>query len=174
VDFDVCRIDLLDGIHLEVKPTVVPERVGVAPTLAVAAAPPGTMPHVEWLVIVVVQASLPAIRVGTLGARPTVRPGRFGVADRQVWTGGEAIASGTDAVYGCCMSSTRTQVYLTEEQRRKIDQLADAEGVTMAVIIRRALDDYLTDDADASTALSATFGAAPDADAPSRDEWQRG
>ncbi|MFN6122592.1 MAG: CopG family transcriptional regulator [Actinomycetes bacterium] len=72
------------------------------------------------------------------------------------------------------MSSTRTQVYLTEEQRRKVDQLADAEGVTMAVIIRRALDEYLTDDADVNTALAATFGAAPDADAPSRDEWQRG
>ena len=65
-------------------------------------------------------------------------------------------------------------MYLTEDQRRKIDQLADAEGVTMAVIIRRALDDYLTDDADATTALAATFGAAPTASAPSRDEWQRG
>jgi hypothetical protein len=43
----------------------------------------------------------------------------------------------------------------------------------MAVIIRRALDEYLTDDADATTALAATFGAAPAADAPSRDEWQR-
>ena len=72
------------------------------------------------------------------------------------------------------MSATRTQVYLTEEQRRKVDQLADAEGVSMAVIIRRALDDYLTDEADATTALTATFGAAPSATAPSRDEWQRG
>ena len=72
------------------------------------------------------------------------------------------------------MSATRTQVYLTEEQRRKVDQLADSEGVPMAVIIRRALDDYLTDDADATTALTATFGAAPSAAAPSRDEWQRG
>ena len=72
------------------------------------------------------------------------------------------------------MSATRTQVYLTEEQRRKVDQLADSEGVAMAVIIRRALDDYLTDDADATTALTATFGAAPAATAPSRDEWQRG
>ena len=43
------------------------------------------------------------------------------------------------------MSATRTQVYLTDEQRRKVDQLADSEGVPMAVIIRRALDDYLTD-----------------------------
>jgi predicted transcriptional regulator len=72
------------------------------------------------------------------------------------------------------MSATRTQVYLTEEQRRKVDQMADAEGVPMAVIIGRALDEYLTVDADATTALGATFGAAPSATAPSRDEWQRG
>ncbi len=65
-------------------------------------------------------------------------------------------------------------MYLTEDQRRKVDQLADAEGVTMAVIIRRALDQYLTDDADATTALAVTFGAAPAASAPSRDEWRRG
>jgi len=72
------------------------------------------------------------------------------------------------------MSATRTQIYLTEEQRRKVDQLAASEGVTMAVIIRRALDEYLSDDADATTALAATFGAAPSATSPSRDEWQRG
>ena len=72
------------------------------------------------------------------------------------------------------MSATRTQIYLTEEQRRKVDQLAESEGVSMAVIIRRALDEYLTDDVDATTALTATFGAAPSAIAPSRDEWQRG
>jgi len=72
------------------------------------------------------------------------------------------------------MSSTRTQVYLTEEQRRRVDQLADAEGVAMAEIIRRALDEYLRDDADATTALDATFGANPEATVPSRDEWQRG
>ena len=72
------------------------------------------------------------------------------------------------------MSATRTQVYLTEEQRRKVDQMADSEGVPMAVIIRRALDDYLTGDADATTALTATFGAAPSATVPSRDQWQRG
>jgi len=72
------------------------------------------------------------------------------------------------------MSSTRTQVYLTEEQRRRVDQLADAEGVAMAEIIRRALDEYLRDDADATTALGATFGANPEATVPSRDEWQRG
>jgi len=72
------------------------------------------------------------------------------------------------------MSATRTQIYLTEEQRTKVDQLAASEGVPMAVIIRRALDEYLSDDADATTALAATFGAAPSATSPSRDEWQRG
>ncbi|MFP5333024.1 MAG: CopG family transcriptional regulator [Acidimicrobiia bacterium] len=73
------------------------------------------------------------------------------------------------------MSATRTQVYLTEEQRQRIDALAVAEGVTMAEIVRRALNLYLEDEApDPSVALAATFGAAPDATVPSRDEWDRG
>lgn len=73
------------------------------------------------------------------------------------------------------MSATRTQVYLTEEQRRRIDALADAEGVTMAEIVRRALDAYLDDEhPDPVAALAATFGADPEATVPSRDEWDRG
>jgi hypothetical protein len=73
------------------------------------------------------------------------------------------------------MSATRTQVYLTEEQRQRIDVLAGAEGVTMAEIIRRALDSYLDDETpDPEPALAATFGASPDANVPSRDEWDRG
>jgi predicted transcriptional regulator len=70
--------------------------------------------------------------------------------------------------------STRTQVYLTEEQRRRVDELAEAEGVTMAEIIRRALDGYLNDQADPDSALAATFAAAEDLEVPSRDEWDRG
>lgn len=70
--------------------------------------------------------------------------------------------------------STRTQIYLTDEQRRRIDELADAEGVTMAEIIRRALDGYLDDQANPALALAATFGAAPDISVPTRDEWDRG
>lgn len=73
----------------------------------------------------------------------------------------------------CCMS-TRTQVYLTDEQRRRIDELASAEGVTMAEIIRRALDGYLDEQADPRAALAATFGSTPDLEIPSRDEWDRG
>jgi hypothetical protein len=56
-----------------------------------------------------------------------------------------------------------------------VDAAAEAEGVTMAEIVRRALSVYLADTApDPQQALRATFGAAPDAAAPSRDEWDRG
>ena len=73
------------------------------------------------------------------------------------------------------MSSTRTQVYLTDEQRARIDELADTEGVTMAEVVRRALDAYLAAEfPDPASALAATFGASPNADVPSRDEWARG
>lgn len=72
------------------------------------------------------------------------------------------------------MSATRTQIYLTDEQRRRIDQAAKARGVTMAEIVRQALDAYLAQDLDPSAVLAATFGAAPDASVPSRDEWDRG
>ncbi len=72
------------------------------------------------------------------------------------------------------MSATRTQVYLTGDQRRRIDEIARAEGVTLAEVVRRALDAYLDRDSDAEAALAATFGADPHAGAPSRDEWDRG
>ena len=70
--------------------------------------------------------------------------------------------------------STRTQVYLTDEQRKRIDELAASEGVTMAEIIRRALDGYLEEQPDPRAVLAATFGAAPEAVVPSRDDWDRG
>lgn len=72
------------------------------------------------------------------------------------------------------MSATRTQVYLTADQRQRIDEIAQAEGVTLAEVVRRALDAYLSADRDAAADLSATFGADPDAGAPSRDDWDRG
>ena len=73
------------------------------------------------------------------------------------------------------MSALRTQVYLTERQRARIDELAAADGVTMAEVIRRALDAYLSNEMpDAASALERTFGAVPDASAPDRDEWDRG
>ncbi|MEZ5176652.1 MAG: CopG family transcriptional regulator [Acidimicrobiia bacterium] len=73
------------------------------------------------------------------------------------------------------MSATRTQVYLTEKQRQRIDALAEADGVTMTEIIRRAVNSYLEDKTpDPKLALAATFGAVPDAAVPSRNEWDRG
>ena len=75
----------------------------------------------------------------------------------------------------CCMSATRTQVYLTEQQRQRIDELAGIEGVTLAEIVRRALDAYFSSYIpDASASFSRTFNAVTDIEVPSRDEWQRG
>ena len=70
--------------------------------------------------------------------------------------------------------STRTQIYLTDKQRRRIDELAAAEGITMAEVVRRALDGYLEDQPDPVVALAATYGALKDFTVPSRDEWDRG
>ena len=70
--------------------------------------------------------------------------------------------------------STRTQIYLTADQRRRIKEVASAEGVSMAEVIRRALDGYLDEQAEPDKALAATFGVAKDFEIPSRDEWERG
>jgi hypothetical protein len=72
------------------------------------------------------------------------------------------------------MAVTRTQIYLTEAQRELVDRIAASEGLTMAEVVRRALNAYLSSEADPSSALEATFGAIPDFDVPSRDEWNRG
>ena len=80
---------------------------------------------------------------------------------------------GNCAVYCCCMAATRTQVYLTADQRRMIDEVAKAEGVTLAEVVRRALDAYLDAERDAALTLASTFGSDPDARTPSRDEWDR-
>jgi hypothetical protein len=73
------------------------------------------------------------------------------------------------------MSATRTQIYLSGEQRSRIDALAEAEGVTMAEIVRRALDAYLEEESpDPRPALATTFGADPALAPPDRDEWARG
>jgi hypothetical protein len=73
------------------------------------------------------------------------------------------------------MGATRTQVYLTDLQRKRIDQLAAAEGLTLAEVVRRALDAYLEVELpDPQPALAATFGSAPNATIPGRDEWDHG
>ncbi|MGL5857526.1 MAG: CopG family transcriptional regulator [Angustibacter sp.] len=71
--------------------------------------------------------------------------------------------------------SARTQVYLTDHQRRLIDEVTAREGVTLAEVVRRAVDRYLGEvGADPTAALAATFGADPDIVVPARDEWHRG
>jgi predicted DNA-binding protein len=73
------------------------------------------------------------------------------------------------------MSATRTQLYLTDEQRRRIDEVTRAEGITLAEVVRRALDTYLEQvRPDPADALAATFGVDPSAAYPDRDEWDRG
>ncbi|MGH9286318.1 MAG: CopG family transcriptional regulator [Acidimicrobiales bacterium] len=66
----------------------------------------------------------------------------------------------------------RTQVYLNDEQRARVDELAKRRNTTMAEVIRRAVDAYLELDDD----VDATFGAARGlrAGVPDRDEWDRG
>ena len=66
----------------------------------------------------------------------------------------------------------RTQIYLSDEQRARVDALASRRRITMAEVVRRAIDAYIDQDDD----LDATFGAAPEIGhaVPSRDEWDRG
>ena len=73
------------------------------------------------------------------------------------------------------MSATRTQVYFTEEQRRKLDLRAAREGKTLAEVVREAVDAYVSDEpADVAALLDETFGSMPELEVPSRTEWDRG
>lgn len=70
------------------------------------------------------------------------------------------------------MGSTRTQIYLTAEQRRKLDERRKRDGKTLAAVIRDAVDAYL-DRPNLQKILDATFGASPDFTVAPRTEWQR-
>lgn len=71
------------------------------------------------------------------------------------------------------MSATRTQVYLTSDQRRRLDERGRREGRSLAHMVREAVDAYLASEPDRQAALDATFGAIPDLEVPSRAEWER-
>jgi hypothetical protein len=76
------------------------------------------------------------------------------------------------------MASTRTQVYLTQEQRRLIDELRAQDGRPLAAVIRAALDEYLAGHSRPTVAevhrrLDRSFGSMPDLEVPPRDEWDR-
>jgi len=75
------------------------------------------------------------------------------------------------------MGATRTQIYLTKEQRAKLDAVAKREKRSLAGLIREAVDRYLEtvpSAADRDRILAETFGALPDLEVPPRSEWDRG
>jgi Arc/MetJ-type ribon-helix-helix transcriptional regulator len=81
------------------------------------------------------------------------------------------------------MAATRTQVYLTEEQRQQIEELRTRDGRTLAEVVRAALDDYLATHgrqsaeealAERRRVLDETFGSMPDFPYPDRSDWDRG
>ena len=70
------------------------------------------------------------------------------------------------------MTSTRTQIYLTERQRRRLDERQRREGKSLAAVVREAIDAYLTEPTDdVDRVLDETFGRLPDLELPSRSEW---
>jgi hypothetical protein len=73
------------------------------------------------------------------------------------------------------MVSRRTQIYLTQDQRTKLDELRRRERKTLAHVIREAIDAYLGNrPTDVDEMLEASFGSMPDLEGPFRDEWDRG
>jgi Ribbon-helix-helix protein, copG family len=80
-------------------------------------------------------------------------------------------------------TATRTQVYLTVEQRRQIEELRAHDGRTLAEVVRAALDEYLATHgreaadrelAERQRVLDETFGSIPDFPYPERSDWDRG
>jgi hypothetical protein len=71
--------------------------------------------------------------------------------------------------------ATRTQVYLTKEQRRRLDERRRREGKTLAAVIRDAIDTYIDgpDPVALKALLDATFGASPSFNVPPRSEWRK-
>ena len=73
------------------------------------------------------------------------------------------------------MASTRTQIYLTDGQKRRLDELSRNRGRSMASLIREAVDAYVADSGpDAGAALADTYGTLPGLHLPDRAEWDRG
>lgn len=71
------------------------------------------------------------------------------------------------------MAATRTQIYLSAEQRRLLDERGRATGTPLAKMIRDAVDAYLVDEGpDLGDALDQTFGSLRELDLPSRGEWE--
>lgn len=73
------------------------------------------------------------------------------------------------------MAATRTQIYLTLEQRERLDAIRGRDGRSLAAVVREAVDQYVRSRAEGvQEALDATYGAMVDIEAPSREQWDRG
>lgn len=73
------------------------------------------------------------------------------------------------------MGATRTQIYLTEQQRKALDARRRRERKTLAAVVRDAIDAYLAkpEPADYQAVLDRAFGALPDLEVPPRSEWRK-
>ena len=75
------------------------------------------------------------------------------------------------------MASTRTQIYLTSDQRNRLDEVGSRENKSLAEMIREAVDRYLDEKSppkvDLQAHLDRFFGIAPDLEVPDRSEWDR-
>jgi predicted DNA-binding protein len=68
----------------------------------------------------------------------------------------------------------RTQIYLDEEQDRRLAKRSRTTGRTKSEIIREALQRFLSREpqtSDLELNLKRTAGALPEIEAPDRDEW---
>ena len=77
------------------------------------------------------------------------------------------------------MATTRTQISLTAEQRRKLDVRGKREHKTLSQVVHDAVDAYLRTEPtprqpskDFQKFLDETFGSMPNLEVPSRDEWE--
>lgn len=71
------------------------------------------------------------------------------------------------------MAATRTQIYLSAEQRRRLDDHGRRTGEPLAQMIREAVDAYLgADETAVAEAFDETFGTLPELELPDRDEWE--
>ena len=74
------------------------------------------------------------------------------------------------------MGATRTQIYLTERQRKALDARRRRERKTLAAVVRDAIDAYIgvPATADVQRILDESFGSIPDFKIPPRrDAWRK-
>ncbi len=67
----------------------------------------------------------------------------------------------------------KIQIQLTAGQRHGLEEIARREQRSIADVIERAIDAWLSSAPLQEAALRATFGVLPDLEVPSRDGWDR-